>query len=661
MKKSISKGITKGIDNVKGLGKSIAKFGDDAIDMVKGAGKGLAKYGDNALDIIKGLGKNGLDVVKSLSKIDLKSGGKLLDGIKAIGTGKLANILDAFSLVKTGKVAKAGGKLLPLVGDIASIIDIGVDLWQVFKKGNTVGTRIAKGLSAILKVGVEALDIYLLDTGLVSIVGGLLVDWLTDKLGAWIDKINPFAKKNKEGSSAEPKKEDKDLDKKVTTATSTAVAANAPFTAEKAQNYQDFKAKEAEQEAKFVAKLNKDERDEYLSNKNASVYSSILRTQDGGKMVRLLMNTAVASSSASVGMNEDDVITLLNKSVTDTMKEASSNGSIASPSTGGGTINGGSDSSSGSVSGGGPDISGESDTAKAVWKFFTGKGFTPAATAGILGNMYQESGVNPSAIQGGGKGPAAGICQWENYNKKSARWKNMSDYAASKGKNWTDLQSQLEWLDMELQGKDSTTLSLLKKKVGGYENFKKMTNINEATRVFEESFERAGKPNMERRYSAAQKYFQQFATTNASRDLRQQNEEGSFAEPMAAVNNKDKFSASDNAISAILNENSIGRLSTSMNNSVSNLDTISESINVINNSTLDIGVTISSPLDTAIDLLNNINKNVEDSINKETVVEKQESTKLNNKMNPFVDYMDDDIDLSLRSFSLDIKAIIEGI
>lgn len=160
--------------------------------------------------------------------------------------------------------------------------------------------------------------------------------------------------------------------------------------------------------------------------------------------------------------------------------------------------------------GGTVDISGINDNAKAVYTFLTGKGYTPEAAAGILGNMEQESGVNPKAIQGGGKGPAAGIVQWENYNRKSARWKSMSDYAASKGKDWTDLQSQLEWLDLELQGKDPTTASLLKKKVGGYEQFKAIKDVNQAVKVFEESFERAGKPNMTRRYNAAQNYYNQF-------------------------------------------------------------------------------------------------------------------------------------------------------
>lgn len=148
---------------------------------------------------------------------------------------------------------------------------------------------------------------------------------------------------------------------------------------------------------------------------------------------------------------------------------------------------------------------------KDTWNYLTSKGYSKQATAGILGNMYQESGVDPTRIQGNGKGPAAGICQWENYNKKSARWKNMSDYAASKGKPWTDLQSQLDWLDLEMQGKDPTTLQHLKRKVGGYEAFKNMNDVRQATLVFEESFERAGKPNMSRRYTAAEGYYNDLA------------------------------------------------------------------------------------------------------------------------------------------------------
>jgi len=161
-----------------------------------------------------------------------------------------------------------------------------------------------------------------------------------------------------------------------------------------------------------------------------------------------------------------------------------------------------------------PDISGISDTAQAVWQFFTGKGYSPAATAGIMGNMEQESGMRPDIIQGNGRGPAAGICQWENYNTKSARWKDMNAHAQSKGKDWKDLQSQLEFIDIELQGKspgDNYTSTLLKKNWGGYEGFKAITDYKKATEAFEKSFERARKINWNNRYAGAKKYYDKFA------------------------------------------------------------------------------------------------------------------------------------------------------
>lgn len=170
--------------------------------------------------------------------------------------------------------------------------------------------------------------------------------------------------------------------------------------------------------------------------------------------------------------------------------------------------------SSGGSTGGGVDVSGIGDTKQAVWKFFTGKGYTPEATAGIMGNFQQESTINPTLIQGNGRGPAAGIAQWENYNSKSARWKQMSDYAKSKGKEWTDLQSQLEFVDMELSGSgpvDAYTSQILKRKYGGYEALKSSKDIGKATESFEGSFERAGVKVMEKRKKYAQEIYNQMS------------------------------------------------------------------------------------------------------------------------------------------------------
>lgn len=182
----------------------------------------------------------------------------------------------------------------------------------------------------------------------------------------------------------------------------------------------------------------------------------------------------------------------------------------------GGTSVGGADTSSNGASAASADGITGSDTAQKVWNYFTGAGYSKAATAGILGNMQQESGVNPASIQGNGKGPAAGIVQWENYNTKSSRWKAMSDYAASKGKDWTDLGSQLEFIDKELKTLGSfwsyqPNMSKAGTTGTSYEAWKQSTSVDTATRQFEGAFERAGKPMMDNRISAANKYYNMYA------------------------------------------------------------------------------------------------------------------------------------------------------
>lgn len=148
-----------------------------------------------------------------------------------------------------------------------------------------------------------------------------------------------------------------------------------------------------------------------------------------------------------------------------------------------------------------------STTAQEVWRFLTNIGYSPAATAGILGNMQQESGVDPSKVQYG-KGHAAGIVQWESHLNKNGRWLKMKNHCASRGNNWeTDLEGQLEYLDQEMRGGDPTTKSKMNSYFktsgdGGYKAFKKLTDIDEATEVFMSCFERCSmKKNKDGNYT----------------------------------------------------------------------------------------------------------------------------------------------------------------
>ena len=147
------------------------------------------------------------------------------------------------------------------------------------------------------------------------------------------------------------------------------------------------------------------------------------------------------------------------------------------------------------------------DTANAqkIWGYFTSKGYSPAATAGIMGNLFQESGLRPDAIQGNGKGPAAGLAQWENYNTKSKRWANLNAMAQKMGYKWSDLDPQLAFIDQEINNGEFITSK--SKYYSSVSAFKQATDPTQATEGFELAFERAGKPNMKNRINAATQYY----------------------------------------------------------------------------------------------------------------------------------------------------------
>ena len=159
-----------------------------------------------------------------------------------------------------------------------------------------------------------------------------------------------------------------------------------------------------------------------------------------------------------------------------------------------------------------------------VWAFFTNAGFSEAATAGIMGNIYQESRFDPTLKQSG-HGPAAGLFQWENIEAANGRWKAMSDYAKNRGKDWTDLDSQLNYAlyEMGCYSKPSYFLYFLNTTRTVDENgvtvpaigktldaFKSMTNVDDACYQFESAFERAGRPLMDVRLKQARAYYKKY-------------------------------------------------------------------------------------------------------------------------------------------------------
>ena len=140
----------------------------------------------------------------------------------------------------------------------------------------------------------------------------------------------------------------------------------------------------------------------------------------------------------------------------------------------------------------GGDFSGSTNE-EICWNYFISQGFSKAAAAGILGNMYVESGgtFDPSIHQYGG-GPGRGLCQWEeSYSGGSGRYNQLAAFAGRLGLAWDDITVQLMFVTHEL---GNGSMNPYFSKWGGVENFKHMTDPAEATYVFLCGFEYCGDP-----------------------------------------------------------------------------------------------------------------------------------------------------------------------
>ncbi|MDB4968312.1 MAG: hypothetical protein JWN44_4001 [Myxococcales bacterium] len=151
---------------------------------------------------------------------------------------------------------------------------------------------------------------------------------------------------------------------------------------------------------------------------------------------------------------------------------------------------------------GAPEVAGETTEAvsaalfandKAAYDFFVAKGLTNFQSAGIVGNLDQESGVNPASVQYGG-GPGRGIAQWS----VGGRWDtsnndNVLAYAKTTGQSSGSLNLQLEFIWYEL-----TTFGY------GLSQLKASTNLTDATVAFMAKYEICGTCAQTQRIAYAQ-------------------------------------------------------------------------------------------------------------------------------------------------------------
>src|SRR6185437_570251 len=137
--------------------------------------------------------------------------------------------------------------------------------------------------------------------------------------------------------------------------------------------------------------------------------------------------------------------------------------------------------------------------------YFVGKGLTAVQAAGIVGNLDQESGDDPTAVQYGG-GPGRGVAQWST----GGRW----DTDANDNENWYvttkdggsgniwNLNPQLDFIWYEL-----TTFSGY-----GLANLKAQTTVSGATTAFMTDFEICGTCDATNRINYAQAVYNAYGS-----------------------------------------------------------------------------------------------------------------------------------------------------
>ncbi len=165
------------------------------------------------------------------------------------------------------------------------------------------------------------------------------------------------------------------------------------------------------------------------------------------------------------------------------------------------------------------------NTEEMIWSFLKAKGLTDTGAAGLMGNLYAESGLRPNNLQNSYEGKLGmadaeytemvdhgtytnfvhdkagyGLCQWTYWSRKQA----LLDYAKAKGTSIGDLEMQLDFLVQELAGSFPTVLRALKN----------AASVREASDAVLLQFERPADQSEAAKVKRAgygQKYFDKYA------------------------------------------------------------------------------------------------------------------------------------------------------
>ena len=145
-----------------------------------------------------------------------------------------------------------------------------------------------------------------------------------------------------------------------------------------------------------------------------------------------------------------------------------------------------------------------------VWFALREAGYSEYAVAGVMGNIYCESGFDPAIIEKA-NGIGFGLCQWS-YGRRT----QLESYAASKGVEPSDVETQIEFLITEITpgavgpAQGFANYQLLSYKGYNGDMWRNATTPESAAVAFCWSFERPGSPNVSLRQQKAREYYEQF-------------------------------------------------------------------------------------------------------------------------------------------------------
>ena len=121
-------------------------------------------------------------------------------------------------------------------------------------------------------------------------------------------------------------------------------------------------------------------------------------------------------------------------------------------------------------------------------------GLTKTAAIGVVANLKAESNLDPGIKQLGG-GPGRGLAQWEKGGRYDTDPINLNKFAAKKGTNWADLDTQIDFILYEMEKHPEY------RKVK--EQLNKTDSVEKATLIFLKKYEKAGTPHTDKRLKFA--------------------------------------------------------------------------------------------------------------------------------------------------------------